>query len=270
MQTSPQIDQACAVRLGKVSLQSMSIEDLLCTRGNTLKHVVTVHSEMFVYAHEIRAFEEILQRTINTIDGRILHLVCSLLYPGLKLRKLAGSDFVYSLADHAAAHGERVFLLGAEADANNGTVKALRERCPNLVIEGYSPPFCSNIEDSAWNQEILGRIANYAPAHLVVCFGPIKQEKWIAQNADQLFRMGVRCAYGLGGTADFVSGKKKRAPKWIQRIGAEWLYRAFKEPERIGRTAKMFKMPYFALRFYKRESQILGQSAAIEAQVSET
>jgi N-acetylglucosaminyldiphosphoundecaprenol N-acetyl-beta-D-mannosaminyltransferase len=81
---------------------------------------------------------------------------------------------------------------------------------------------------------------------------------WIAQNSDLLFRMGVHCAYGLGGTLDFVSGRKKRAPKWTQKVGVEWLYRVFTEKGRIGRTAKMFKMPYFALRYYRRESQSLA------------
>jgi UDP-N-acetyl-D-mannosaminuronic acid transferase (WecB/TagA/CpsF family) len=74
-----------------------------------------------------------------------------------------------------------------------------------------------------------------------------------------LFSLGARCAYGLGGTLDFVSGRKKRAPKWMQMVGAEWLFRVITEPTRIGRTAKMFKMPYFAARFSKREMKFVGK-----------
>jgi UDP-N-acetyl-D-mannosaminuronic acid transferase (WecB/TagA/CpsF family) len=58
---------------------------------------------------------------------------------------------------------------------------------------------------------------------------------------------------------DFVSGRKKRAPKWMQMAGAEWLFRVITEPTRLGRTLKMFKMPYFAARFYKREIELLGK-----------
>lgn|SRR5208282_5741860 len=254
-----------AVRLGKVLLHSVAVDELMSSTRHELKHIATVHSEMFVYAHENAAFEAILQRTINTIDGRILHFLCSLLYPGRNLQKLSGADLIYDLADYATRHGERVFLLGAEASSNREAMETLKARHPGLVIDGYSPSFCSNIQEQKWNEAIFSRIASFRPSHLVVCFGPVKQEMWIAQNAERLFRFGVRCAYGLGGALDFVSGRKRRAPKWIQTIGAEWLFRVVFEPDRLVRTVRMFKMPYFALKFYDREVQIPNEQGSIDA-----
>jgi N-acetylglucosaminyldiphosphoundecaprenol N-acetyl-beta-D-mannosaminyltransferase len=260
MPTSPTTSgRACAVRLGKLLLQSMDTQDLLTNRGDGLKHIVTVNSEIFVYAHENPAFQDILERTVNTIDGRIVQFLCSLFYGGRQLQKLAGSDFIYNLAEHASLSRERVFLLGADTLANRGTVELLRSRWPELEIEGYSPSFCSNVLDPKWNDEILARIETFRPTHLVVCFGPVKQEMWIAHNGNLLSHVGVRCAYGLGGTLDFVSGRKKRAPKWIQRIGAEWFFRLITERGRLHRTAKMFKMPYFAIRYHKPEIQVMEQ-----------
>jgi len=259
----------CAVRLGKVLLQSLDVDELFSSESDELKHVVTVNSEIFVYAHENPAFEAILKRTVNTIDGRIVHFLCSLLYPGRNLKKRSGADFIYDLATYAAGREERVFLLGADAGSNHGTVKVLKTRCPDLIVDGYSPSFCSNIQEPRWNEDILSRIEGFRPTHLVVCFGPVKQEMWISQNANRLHRLGVRCAYGLGGTLDFVSGRKKRAPKWIQTAGAEWLFRLISEPrQRLGRTAKMFKMPYFACRFYNREVDCSKRPRGIEPQVS--
>jgi N-acetylglucosaminyldiphosphoundecaprenol N-acetyl-beta-D-mannosaminyltransferase len=251
--SSDSTNRACAVRLGKVLLHSLDVDEIVSSNSDELKHVATINSEIFVYAHQNTAFEEILKHTVNTIDGRILHFFCSLLYPGRKLQKRSGSDFIYNVADYASKHGERVFLLGADAGSNRGTLEVLKARCPDLVVDGYSPSFCANIQDQAWNEDILSRITSFRPTHLVVCFGPVKQEMWISQNADHLFRLGVRCAYGLGGTLDFVSGRKRRAPRWIQNAGAEWLFRLLSEPKRFGRTATMFKMPYYALKFYKRE-----------------
>jgi len=255
-------NRACAVRLGKILLESEDIDDLLSNNSTELKHIVTVHSEIFVYAHENAAFEAILRRTVNTIDGRIVHFLCSLLYPGQRLQKRSGSDFIYNLADYAARRGEPVFLLGADVASNRGAIEVLRTRCSDLIVDGYSPSFCSNIQQQEWNEDILSRIASFRPTHLVVCFGPVKQEMWISHNADCLFRLGVRCAYGLGGTLDFVSGRKRRAPKWIQAVGAEWLFRLMSEQRRrLRRTAKMFKMPYFTFKFYNRELEPLRKSA---------
>lgn len=255
-------DSVCAVRLGKLMLHSMDMDELLSNKGNKLKHVVTVHSEIFVHAHESAEYEEILSQSVNTIDGRIVHLLCSVLYPGRKLRKLSGSDFIYNLADHAAKSGERVFLLGADAQANRDAIEVLKARYPGLMADGHSPPFSANIREQAWNEDILSRIASCHPTHLVVCFGAPKQELWIRQNANYLFGLGVQCAYGLGGTLDFVSGRKKRAPRLIQVLGVEWLFRAITEPSRMRRTAKMFKMPYFVLRFHKHKTEKNPRTAA--------
>jgi len=251
-------NHACAVRLGKVLLYSMPVDQLLSSSSFQLRQIVTVNSEIFVYAHENAAFQTILNQTINTIDGRILQLLCSLFYAGRNLEKLSGSDFIYDLADHAMKHGERLFLLGAEEACNRKAVQILKARCSGLLIEGYAPAFCSSIHHQEWNDAILKRIARFRPAHLVVCFGPVKQEMWVAQNADSLLRLGVRCAYGMGGTLDFVSGTKRRAPKWVQTAGAEWLFRLISEPRRrFTRTLKMFKMPFFALKFHHREVRVL-------------
>jgi len=269
LNSSHPFNEMCAVRLGKVWLQSVDLDELFLGSGYQLKHIVTVNSEIFVYAHQNEAFETILRRTVNTIDGRIVHFLCSLLYRGQKLRKLSGADFIYDLADYAARHGEGVFLLGADAGSNQGTIQVLKARCPDLIVDGYSPSFCLNIQEQEWNEDILRRIAGCRPTHLVVCFGPVKQEMWISHNAEKLFRLGVRCAYGLGGTLDFVSGRKKRAPKWIQTVGAEWLFRFLSEPrQRLGRTAEMFKMPYFAFRFYNREVELSREPRVVEPQVS--
>lgn len=266
---SKQSQAACAIRFGKITLQSMPTDDLLSTDNDQLKHIVTVNAEIFTYAHENPALGAVLQHTVNTIDGRVIHQMCSLLYPGRGLRKQSGSDFIYNLADHASKRGERVFLLGADPEANRGALAVLRSRYPELKVDGFSPEFSPNVRDQKWNEDILSRMSEFHPVHLVVSFGPVKQEMWISQNANLLFRLGVRCAYGLGGTLDFVSGRKKRAPKWTQTVGVEWLYRAVTEPGRLARTAKMFKMPYFALRYFSREVELTGipgQSARLSEQ----
>ena len=71
-----------------------------------------------------------------------------------------------------------------------------------------------------------------------------KQEYWISDNRILLESIGVKIAIGCGGTFDFVAGRIKRAPKWIQKIGLEGFWRLFKEPQlfRLKRLLISFKI----------------------------
>jgi len=248
------------LRCGKVSLWSVPLEYLFMPRGRRFTHVVTVHAEIFVLAHEDERFAEILRNTVNTIDGRVLQGICNLLYPKHGVVRQNGANFIFDLAKHCRDHSERLFLLGASEKANGLAAQRLREEYPGLQVSGFSPPLQSYPFAKDWNALILDQIASFKPQHLVVCFGPKKQEFWIHENSSRLAALGVRCAYGLGGTMDFLSGLKPRAPKWIEFIGTEWLFRLACEPRaRFRRTLTMFRMPFYAARTM-REIRPVGDS----------
>jgi N-acetylglucosaminyldiphosphoundecaprenol N-acetyl-beta-D-mannosaminyltransferase len=78
-------------------------------------------------------------------------------------------------------------------------------------------------------------------AILLVAYGAPRQELWIARNRR---RLSVRLAMAVGGTFDFLSGQKSRAPRWMRSAGLEWLYRLSKEPRRWRR---MLALPQFAV-----------------------
>jgi len=245
----PSLRQFVGVPCGHLTLYSLALDDLFRSETPDFKHVVTVNSEIFTYAHELPELERILSGTINTIDGRVLQWVCRWNNPYCSLEKLSGSDFIYRLAEYCARHGERLFLLGASQESNRRAVAAFHARWPDLPIAGFAPPFSSDIHAADWNGSILEQITAFSPTHLVVCFGPVKQEMWISRNSEQLSSMGVCCAYGLGGSLDFVAGMKRRAPRSLQFVGLEWLFRLLCEPrQRFGRTLKMFRMLRLASR----------------------
>jgi N-acetylglucosaminyldiphosphoundecaprenol N-acetyl-beta-D-mannosaminyltransferase len=211
------------------------------------RFVVPTNAEVFVLAHENRKFAEVLTKTVNTIDGRVLQGICKLLYPKHEIVRQNGSNFVYDLAEYCRQHSQRLFFVGATEKANSLATERLRERFPGLQVSGFSPPLQSYPFGKDWNDAILKKIEDFGPRHVVVCFGAPKQEIWIDENSSRLAALGVRCAYCMGGTIDFVSGVKPRAPKWIEFIGAEWLFRLACEPgARFRRTLTMFRMPFYA------------------------
>lgn len=73
---------------------------------------------------------------------------------------------------------------------------------------------------------------------LFVAFGQVKQEKWIVKN---LPKIPVKVAMGVGGSFDYLSGRVKRAPKWVRNLDLEWLFRLILQPRRIKRQLVLVK-----------------------------
>lgn len=99
-----------------------------------------------------------------------------------------------------------------------------RKKFPRLKIAGYSPGFF------AGNNEIIEKINRAKPDIVLVGIGTPRQEKWIADNIN---RVNADTFWAVGGLFDFFSGKRKRAPIWVQRLGFEWAFRLAQEPRRL-------------------------------------
>lgn len=138
--------------------------------------------------------------------------------------RIPGSELFWDLADLAHKNNNSVFLLGGFDDTSELAAKKIAAKYPGIRV------YSSNTETDDPRTLIL--INNKKPDILMVAYGPIKQEKWIYSNLNGL---DVKIAIGLGGTFDYVAGKKLFAPKFIRDIGLEWLYRLITQPKRIGR-----------------------------------
>jgi N-acetylglucosaminyldiphosphoundecaprenol N-acetyl-beta-D-mannosaminyltransferase len=144
--------------------------------------------------------------------------------------RVAGADLVPLLIESAARKGYRLFFLGASPDSAQQAITRLRAQYPGLSVECYSPPFSNLLEMD--HEECRRRISAARPDMLFVAFGCPKQEKWMAMHYRAL---GVPVMIGVGGTIDFLAGRIRRAPRWMQRIGSEWLFRLAQEPRRLFR-----------------------------------
>lgn len=145
--------------------------------------------------------------------------------------RVAGADLVPLLIQVAARKKYRLFLLGATPGSAARAVSRLQQEHPGLVIAGhYSPPFHPLLEMD--HEEITRRVQSARPDLLLVSFGCPKQEKWVAMHYR---RLGVPVTAGVGATIDFLAGEVKRAPRWMQRSGTEWVFRLAQEPRRLFR-----------------------------------
>jgi N-acetylglucosaminyldiphosphoundecaprenol N-acetyl-beta-D-mannosaminyltransferase len=136
----------------------------------------------------------------------------------------------------AAQRGLRVFLLGAQPGVAEATSDILCARYPGLIIAGTYAGSPAPAEDDA----LVALVNKATPDILFVAYGAPQQDLWIARNRE---RLNTGVAVGVGGAFDFISGRRRRAPRWVQRIGMEWLFRLYKEP---WRWRRMLALPRFA------------------------
>jgi len=168
----------------------------------------------------------------NHIDGMSLVLLGRLLGLPLKREHRTGyMDLLPLLAEQAADHGWRIFYLGSRPGMAAKAARILKSRYPGLQIRTHHGHF--NAEHSGpENQAVLAEIKAYAPDILMVGMGMPRQEVWVLENQKEITARAVFCC---GALMDYVAGEIPTAPRWIGRLGFEWLYRLLSEPARLWR-----------------------------------
>jgi N-acetylglucosaminyldiphosphoundecaprenol N-acetyl-beta-D-mannosaminyltransferase len=124
----------------------------------------------------------------------------------------------------------RHFLYGSMPEVVESLRHKLEERIPGLVVVGsHSPPFrpLSAAEIDA-EREL---VRSTRPDIVWVGLSTPKQERWMAANVDHL---DGAVLVGVGAAFDFHAGRKRQAPRWMQRVGLEWFFRMLSEPRRLG------------------------------------
>ena len=193
--------------------------------------VVTPNPEIIMEARRNRDFKAILNSAALAIaDGFGLKLAAWYLKNPLKER-IAGVDFIASLVQLSQKEKRGIYLLGAMPGVAKAAAQKLKEQYPDLIIAGAESGLRNGQMIS--DEEIVRRINSKSPQMLLVAFGAPRQEEWIFANKSKLST--VKIVMGVGGAFDFISGKVKRAPRLIRKLGLEWLVRLIIQPWRIKR-----------------------------------
>jgi N-acetylglucosaminyldiphosphoundecaprenol N-acetyl-beta-D-mannosaminyltransferase len=176
--------------------------------------VVLPYSEFIVRAQKDEEFKNILNSADFCLcESQGLYLAAKFL--GKKIKEpINGVELIYKLQG-------KIFLFGGKDEV----IKKVKEKLNSEVVgaeNGY--------QDS---DKIIEKINQVKPNILLVGLGSPKQEKWIYENLKKM--PSVKVAIGVGGAFDFISGRIKRAPRFVQKIGFEWLWRLILEPRRITR-----------------------------------
>ncbi len=218
------------VRIDKAG--SKDVHDFIAERINSkiASHIISINVDVLIKARKDFELKSIINNSeLVLADSRILLFSSYLLGSPLE-ENITGSNFVLSFSDWAAKKGYKLFLLGAAPGVAAKAAEILIQKNSNMKIVGtYSPPFgFENNEEE--NKKMIKMIKECNPDVLFVAFGVPKQEKWIWRYKDEY---NVPVSVGIGATFDYISGNVRRAPKWMQKIGLEWLFRLCQEPRRL-------------------------------------
>jgi len=155
--------------------------------------------------------------------------------------RAAGSDLIYKVAQHAAARGLSLFMLGGNPGTAEKSVSLLAARYAGLRIAGVECPPLGFEQDPASLAALIGRVELSRPDIVLVALGCPKQEQVIKQLRP---RLPDAWFVGVGITFSFVAGDVGRAPHWMRSSGLEWIHRLLQEPRRLARRYLVDGLPF--------------------------
>jgi N-acetylglucosaminyldiphosphoundecaprenol N-acetyl-beta-D-mannosaminyltransferase len=221
------------VRICGVGIDPLTMSEAVCCVENSLDESRTLAIGVVNVAKVVNmqrdAFlrESVSSSDLVLADGAPLVWLSRLKRTPLPER-VAGIDLMFELFSLADARGFRVYLLGATRETIERVVQIARRDYPGMVVAGYRDGYF----DASQEQQVAQGVRDAKADMLFVAMTSPKKEIFMNKWGRL---MNVSVCHGVGGSFDVMAGVTRRAPRWMQRAGLEWLYRVIQEPRRMWR-----------------------------------
>jgi len=230
------------VRILGVDIDNIDIDEagritkeLVETSNKTCKIVVAPNTEFIMMAQKDEEFFDVLKSAdLATPDSVGVMLGGKFQKKPFKQR-IPGQAYFRKVLEIGEKENWSFYLLGGKDDVPKIAAENLKKIYPNINIVGYHEGFF----ELDGEEKVIQEINRLKPNVLFVAMGAPLQEKWIAKYKNDL---KVDIAAGQGGTFDYEAGKIKRAPKIVQKLCIEWLWRLILQPSRI---VRMLALPVY-------------------------
>jgi N-acetylglucosaminyldiphosphoundecaprenol N-acetyl-beta-D-mannosaminyltransferase len=227
--------------------ETMQLADEAMRLKRPLHHVVVNVAKLVNMRRNDELHEDVSTADVVNVDGKGVlwgARLCGVIVP----ERVTGVDIMFHLFDLCERRGYRPFLLGAEQDILDAVVDRLGRDHPRLVVAGARNGYFKPDEEAAVVAEINASAADC----LLVAMPTPHKERFTKRYRAQLAPSFVM---GVGGSFDVYGGKVARAPRLVQAIGMEWLFRVAQEPRRLWRRYYDTNTAYAGLllaEFWKR------------------
>ena len=191
-----------------------------------IHHTVVNASKIILMKKDAELEKSVIEADIVNADGQGVVWAANLL--GLNLpERVSGIDLMESLVEMSYYNGYKCYFLGARKNIVQKLVAIYKEKYSEDIIAGFRNGYFNEQEEC----DIARKISESGANILFVAITSPKKEIFLNKHKDQL--KNVNFIMGVGGSFDVISGKIKRAPMFMQRIGLEWFYRFLQEPRRL-------------------------------------
>lgn len=163
-----------------------------------------------------------------TADGN--PIVWAARLAGRPVSLVPGSDAVLPLARLAARQGVAVALVGSTPAALAAAKSALERDVRDLQVVACIAPPMGFDPDSPEAEALLSEVAASGARLCFIALGAPRQERLAARGRGVAPQVGF---VSVGAGLDFIAGVQARAPAWVRRLSAEWLWRALSDPRRL-------------------------------------
>ncbi len=228
--------------------------------GEKTRQIIVTGFHGLHVAMEDPAFKEILSKADLFVPDGIAPIWIAKRLGKQVEGRVTGADLMRGFFERADQKGYSSYFFGDTDQTLEKLQTVVEEKYPGHKVSGmYSPPFRLHSEEE--KQAMIDHINQAQPDVLWVGLGLPKQERWIAENIDKL---KVPVAIGVGAAFGFHSGQVKRVPEWVGNAGFEWVWRFLAEPKKLWRR-DMIDGPKFVFRIMRNWSELKKSNSANEA-----
>lgn len=220
----------------------------VCDRIQTLiqakqsSYIIAANVHVIMTAYRRPDYHKVLTKaSIVAPDG--MPLVMGMRWLGTnKQSRVYGPDLMLAWCDRAQKSGHSIYLYGSTLQTLNILSHKLKKAYPNLIIAGtHSPPFRALTPQE--EEEDIARIRTSGASVVFVGLGCPKQEEWMYRQLGKLNAVMI----GVGAAFKMHSGEIRQAPRWMMKLGLEWLFRLVQDPKRLWLRYYTTNFPFILL-----------------------
>jgi len=206
--------------------ETLDLIDKAIISKSQIHHTVINAGKVVSMQDDAELLKSVIEADLINADGQSIIWAAKLL--GLMIpERVAGIDLMKKLVEKSYKDNYKCFFFGAEDNVVKEVVRKYSLKYSKNIIAGFRNGFYEKNDEKI----IVNQIKESNPDFLFVAITSPKKEIFLNKYKEEL--KNISFIMGVGGSFDVISGKTKRAPVFMQKLGLEWFYRFLQEPQRM-------------------------------------